>query len=172
MTDEYRELRVAARDALRELLIHTEPGTGLTLHIAYGDLDRALREQERGSLDSPSVQRVREELAAIRERDWVHRTSVHEREHAVLDALREGPATIAEITTRIAATHGEANVHSTSVASIVGRLYRAGNLSRTAEPRRTRSGKAIRGPQVQYRYSVREMSGAIVELDHAFEGER
>ncbi len=91
MEDEYRELMVAARDALGDLLRSTQSGTGLLLHQAYAqirdELDADAREQE----PLREVQR-REEAgrqAALAVLDPWKRTPRAERQHRVLNALGE-----------------------------------------------------------------------------------
>jgi hypothetical protein len=98
--DEYRELVEAARDALHDLLVETEPGAGMSLHWAYNQLKETLKKTNEP--DSPP--------ATVGDGDapwdggasyWHKVCSVADRDREVLEILASEPLTIREVTERL-----------------------------------------------------------------------
>lgn len=86
------------------------------------------------------------------------------REGAIIEALGEGHMTVRELTDAVNAKldwGSERVLYESSVASIVRRLWKSGQLDRVGEP--------IGQRRVGYRYFVkREISGTVAELERAF----
>lgn len=142
MTDDYLELVEGARDALFDLLMATEPGTGMRLHAAYAELKRAAERE---------VPR------------WTDEVSPQERERQVLSVLSEHRLTIRELTERLDAEL-EARVYESHVRACVMRLFAARELDRKPEP-------GLKG-RPRFRYFKRtRLEGPIADLERALQEE-
>lgn len=165
--DDYRELQEAARDALYELLMQTEPGIGLTLHVAYGELRRQLerndaargRELWRQHLEETREERVREERERRERRAAWGRMPYPERMHRVLNVIGDGRLTIREVYDRLKEAMPEADFYDNNVRLVVKRLHDRGDLDRVAEPRSPGS------TAVRYRYFRRAADPKLAELE-------
>jgi hypothetical protein len=177
--DEYHDLQIAARDALYALLKETEPGTGIYLHQAYGNLrgDVERWEQAQEERRQKEARRRQQEKYAERDRRGAILMGLPRagRERFVLELLGEDRLTLRELTERVqvrvceqVGCEGdpriEAGVYEQDVRRTVMRMWRARELDRTPEPIRP-GGKPIR-----YRYFRRGLEGPIAELERAFHG--
>jgi hypothetical protein len=146
----YLDLLAAAEDALRALLLATEPGTGLLLHRAFAEL-KEVRAREQAAAD---VEALREH-----QREWPQ-LSLDERHRLVLAVLGAEQLTIREICEGLNDLRDDWTVYLSHVTSTVNRLHARNELHRVAD--RT-SGR------VRYRYfHPTELSGPIADLDRAF----
>lgn len=165
--DDYRELQEAARDALYELLMQTEPGTGLTLHEAYGELRRQLRNDDaargrelwRQHLEETREERVREERERRERQAAWERMPYPERMHRVLNVIGDGRLTIREVYDRLKEAMPEADFYDSHVRLVMKRLHDRGDLDRVAEPRSPGS------TAVRYRYFRPAIDPQLADLE-------
>jgi hypothetical protein len=161
--DEYRDLLIAAKDALGELLRASEPGTGPTLHTAYADLKDSItrREDLLNGRDKPETHDTRDQAEEWwkRRQTW-RRTPDHERRRIALDALGDERLSVREVQERINATH-EVLISDSNVQMLFTRMLQAGEIDREVVDGRAR--------QKRYRYFRKPMSGEIVALEKLLE---
>jgi hypothetical protein len=146
----YLELVLAAEASLRALLLRTEPGTGLALHQALGEI-RQLREDEQRAAD----------VDALRERqsEW-RRLDLPARHRLVLVVLGDRRLTIREICVALNDLRDDWTVYLSHVQSTITRLHARGDLARVPD---RASGRRV------YRYfHPTTLTGPIADLDRAF----
>jgi hypothetical protein len=161
MSENWLELLVEARDALRKVIKEAEPGTGWALHKAYGSLQHCIDDEtkanERPVMESPLLTQVNDNQE--RHRAW-KRTPMYERERIALEALAEKQLTINELAERINEAQPELRVYEGDIRSLVYRMRDANELDRRGERWRNKT---------RYRYFRRtRLEGTIAELDQAF----
>jgi hypothetical protein len=161
--DEYLEAARDAHQALRRLLKMTEPGTGMSVHYAYAEIDRMLNRSEEAAERQEAAERraagdrKRQERAEGR-RLW-KATPRAEREHWVLNALANDRLTVTEVWPRVQAAHPDCIFFDRDVAYIVKVLFGRGELERKGEPRAGGSG-------VRYRYfRSTELDPRLAEIE-------
>lgn len=128
MDAEYHELRVAAAEALRALLMKSEPGTGATLHAAYAELRHEIGRSEGAAPVAASPVAPHWGVAA---QEWKETTTVYEREQTVLEHIADDRLTVRELDERMRAAGVDCWI--STVQSIVNRLYSRGDLARERE---------------------------------------
>ena len=162
MDEEYAELVRDAKDALYALLRETEPGTGVALHHACGDLRRMLEEHE---LALAEVEKQAEQDAARAEREAMRAAyeawrdlSRQERQRHVIEVVGDRRLTGGEITARLQQKIGQTRrLFPSEVRPVLDRMVRDGELDRVMET------SAKNTPR--YRYFRRPLSGEIAALD-------
>jgi hypothetical protein len=158
--DRYLELLETARDAVRDVILESECGTGvITLNYAYDHLKRSIKTlQNEDHMAAPNS-------APPRARWWKSEFSVRDREHQILDVLAEHRLTLRELAEHMRELHPDLKMDHSSVISIANRLLKAGELDRQPE-------HYNRGPRIRYRYFRRvQLDGPIADLDRAFREE-
>ena len=182
---EYVELLTAARDALQDLLAETKPGTGMELHAAYVDIERAIGMLTTPDVWAESVATSPDVLARLRawfphaeaeaeasrraerrQRDVDERRAWRQtpravRERVVLEALGDDRLSVGELCCRLRDTT-TAQFTQEGLREILKRLVAAGELSFANEP-------PAGGGRRRAVYSRNgALSGAIVDLERAF----
>lgn len=160
-TDEYVAKLEAAREALDDLIMATEPGTGWKLHEAYTDIKVSLQRAEKRSAQTTA--------AAQHERDAELRQAWREaraawrdlpaavKQHAVLSALADDRLTVTETLERLSAAHPDAVIGYGGARSVLHQLIDTGDV--------TRSPFTHRGRQMwRYRRNT-SLTGAIADLN-------
>lgn len=156
--DEYRELQIEARDALTELLRHTEPGTGLYLHTALAQLKSNIAEGDKTETTPPLPP------AAPTTTYWKREYSSQYRDREVLALLTDHQLTKREVLDHIRAAHPDMWVSLSTTDAAVNRLYLARELDRIAEPTANK--------RTRYRYFKRTtLEGPIADLQRALDEE-
>ncbi len=160
--DNFRELLEEARDALRNVLKASEPGTGLALHSAYNTIKESIKTEEEAILAAERAEGTRERWAQLAEqRDQWKRLSIPERHRLTLELLGEDQLTAREVRDRLRGELGDWVVHDGDVRNELRRLIDAGELQRKLEPN-------TRG-STRYRYFRNtHLSGPIVDLERTF----
>lgn len=165
--DEYRELVIAAKQAIYDVLAESEPGTGMALHRAYSALkaqleeyDREAREREareareakRDRLDDEREQYLRARLA------WTG-LPMAERGHRVLNIIGDGRLVIRQVHEQLVSQMPDAQIYQCDVRTVIRLLHDRGELDRAAEP--IRPG----GASIRYRYFRRAVDPKLASLE-------
>lgn len=166
-SDEYVELIETAKDAVRELLMATEPGTGLGLHSAYNTL-KAMHEKgttpqtttSHGDRERQMWAARHEEWAAARE-GWTQ-LSLPERERLVIETIGEGKVPIRELLSKWNERPDMSSIHYSDVYPTVRALYKAGELDRSIE--RVKNTQRT----CQHYFRKAKLAGPIVDLERTF----
>lgn len=164
-SEEYQKLAENARDALRELLVCTEPGTGLTLHTAYSILGRMVNAADADEpIETETQRRSREEQEERRHRwnAW-KQTPREERFHWVLNALGGDSLSVGEVSQVVAEQHPEVQFSDSAIRSIMTEMFYRGEIRRKA-------GKP-NGNQKRWVYYRPGMSPQVAALAQAFDDE-
>jgi hypothetical protein len=165
MDDEYQALVEEARDALRALLVNSEPGTGLSLHSAYNDLKRmhekteaAAAKAEAAAAKAATVRRHQEQAEQM---DAWRKTPRTERKHRILNALRDDRLTVSKIMRRL---QKDWPVYENDLRPLIKEMLDQGELDRAKEPR------VPGGVAWCWRYHRRtELGGEIEALERSFD---
>ena len=157
-SDEYIELLEEARDVLRELLTHAEPGTGLDVHRTYNQIKAALaRETGEASGGSEADSRLRRQAWLVMPRG--------DRTRLLLQELGDRRLTINELTDRVSEARADIDVYEGDIRALVYRLCREGELDRAGERRCRGDHKG----SIRYRYFRNTtLDGPIADLERAF----
>jgi len=164
--DNYRELLEEARDALRNVLKASEPGTGLALHSAYNTLKQSIQKEEEAIAGAERAAGTRDPWAERAEQraeqgDRWAELSIPERHRLTLELLGEDQLTAREVRDRLRGELGESAVYDGDIRNELKRLIDAGELQRKLEPN-------TRG-RTRYRYFRNtHLSGPIVDLERTF----
>ena len=158
----YRELLEEARDALRNVLKESEPGTGQTLHSAYNTIKESIQKEEEAIVAAERAAGTRERRAEQAEqRDQWAELSIPERHRLTLELFGEDQLTAREVRDRLRVELGESAVYDGDIRNELKRLIDAGELQRKLEPN-------TRG-RTRYRYFRNtHLSGPIVALERTF----
>jgi hypothetical protein len=161
-SDEYRELEKMACRALRDLLVVTEPGTGLVLHEAYAMLKKKVQAGEQ----TPTVEGGEGGDSNGETARWQlwQQTPEAERGHWVLNALGDETLSTSQIAARIAADH-DGRVHDRNIKPTLARMLDQGELTRT-QKLRTPGGTAW-----LWSYRRAGVSPEVLELERALSGD-
>lgn len=160
--DEYVDLCIEARDALRAVIAETEPGTGWTLHGAYAELRACI---ERGGAPPSRRETAKERGERERQEQWERRRAWktlpdEARDRAALQALGDERLTIRETQARMAEILTDCDVYETDARRTLLRLVDAGDVAREPE--------AFKG-KTRYRYfRTTDLRGPIADLDRQF----
>lgn len=153
-SQEYRELQLAAVDALTDLLRASEPGTGLYLHRTLACL-RA--EVELSYAPEPAANTGAQTF------DRPKRLTPVERERLVLEELGDDRLTVGELVHRIGTAYPHVHLSRGLVYMTLRALMNTGDVERATE--------SYRG-QPRHRYSRRtKLEGPIVDLQRMFDEE-
>ncbi len=146
-SDSYIALCERARDALRELLMKTEPDLATTERAAYSSLKKYI-----AKFGDDGGEETKEP-----EPDRWGSLAIPQRQAHIVEHLGEARLTIAELTAVLEkALHVDYRVYENWVRSTVNRMYKEGKLHREGEQWHSR---------IRYRYYVpRELEGPIAEL--------
>jgi len=159
--DDYRALAKEARDALRNVIKATEPGTGMVLHSAYTCLKRMVEPEPETTVSTESEEhkewwRRRHEQRA----QWT-KLSMPERNRLTLELLGEDQLTVREVMDRLRGELGESAVGDGDTRGVLKRLLDAEEVHR--KPEHNTCGR------VRYRYFRNtHLAGPIVDLERSF----
>lgn len=183
--DEYAQLVLIARDALHDLIKHSKPGTGWTLHQAYRSIERWLeqhegqekheleerrREQDRqqelletlqGGLPA-SVGTGDEDEGRARQRVRAEWRSIPMivREHLVIELVGEDRLTASGVREKLEQSLPACLILTDDAGTVLRRLWKAGELDRVSD--------RLGGRQVYRYFRNLELSGPIAELERLF----
>jgi len=161
--DDYRALAIEARDALRDVIKASEPGTGMVLHSAYTCLKRMLEpEPEPETTVSTQSEEHKECWRRHHEQRarWT-KLSMPERNRLTLELLGEDELTVREVMDRLRGELGESAVSDVDARGVLKRLLDAEEVQRKLDPNS--------GGTVRYRYFRNtDLSGPIVDLERTF----
>lgn len=165
--DEYRELLIAAKQAIHDVLSESEPGTGMALHRAYSALkvqleenDREAREREqREARESERDRQNGEREQLFRARLAWTGLPMAERGHRVLNIIGDGRLIIRQVHEQLVCQMPEARIYQPDVRTVIRLLQERGELDRAAEP--VRPG----GASIRYRYFRRAADPKLAELE-------
>jgi hypothetical protein len=164
MSDDYAELVRAAKDALGDMLRASEPGTGLSLHMAYAAL-KSMLDKEQGTVvetqqESPEKKLAREFAEAqARTRLWLD-LNLDDRHRIILQVIGDEKLTLREITKRLDDYRDDWKIWQSNVASTVKRLCERGDLACEKDMLGNR-------PRNRYFHST-DLTGTIADLEREF----
>jgi hypothetical protein len=154
-SDSYLALCERARDALREMLMQTEPDLAMAERDAYSSLKKYIARfgGDNGETETKEPEPER----------W-GRLPIPQRQAHVLEHLDEARLTISELTDVLEkALHVDYRVYENWVRNTVNRMYKEGRLHREGERWHSR---------IRYRYYIpRELEGPIAELQAQFDSQ-
>jgi hypothetical protein len=167
-TDEYIELVKTARWSLHDLLMKTEPGTGMGLHAAYSVLKEMCKEMCKeeepaaGASDTGDNKRpVDEDWRTAGDR-W-KRMSYPDRERLVIAAIGDDSVGVKQIVDKLQTDLGKYAVYREGVQAVLKRLMEASEVCRAEVP-------GYRGgphPRWQY-FRNTQLDGPIADLERTF----
>lgn len=159
--DDYRALAKEARDALRNVIMATEPGTGMVLHSAYTCLKRMVEYEPETIVSTESEERKECWRRRHEQRAQWTKLSMLERNRLTLELLGEDQLTVREVMDRLRGELGEAAVGDVDARGVLKRLLDAEEVHRKLDPNS--------GGTVRYRYFRNtHLSGPIVDLERTF----
>lgn len=162
---EYIELCKTAKDAIRDVIKASEPGSGWKLHVAYNDLKAVIEKSKGKGADEPRLPESRdEEVNAERNLRWEHEkawnaTRGERRQRLILEALRSDRLTLREIAERLNGQHADrfGRVYDSMLRGEVYKMLAAGELEREREDFKNK-------PRFRY-FRKPGLTGPIAELD-------
>jgi hypothetical protein len=173
--DDYRELIVDVRDAIRKLLDESTHDSWINLRTIYGDISRKLEreEQERKQAEQKREQAEQTERKEREQREWAEpsawsQLSRERRETLVLQALGDKRQTLRELAAGMNRELGldrrPKMILPSEPASLVKRMWRDGQLLREPE--------TFNKTHMRYRYSRnRTLEGPIADLESTLKRE-
>lgn len=170
---EFRELMEEAREAVRRLLIASEPDSWGALRVGYGQLRDNLarddRDREKVAAEKQTEhtwpwkgrdgQRITEAEHRELARTW-DRVPRQRRESLIFQVLGDEQLTVRELTERLDPLLAPGWIYQSSVASMVRRMFQQGHLDRIVESYRNKP---------RYRYFRKAgLDGPIADLERAY----
>lgn len=159
--DDYRALAKEARDALRDVIKASEPGTGMVLHSAYTCLKHMLEPEPETTVSTESDAHKEWWRRHHEQRARWTKLSMPERNRLTLELLGEDRLTVREVMDRLRGELGESAVSDVDARGVLKRLLDAEEVHRKLDPNS--------GGTVRYRYFRNtQLLGPIVDLERTF----
>jgi len=159
--DDYRALAKEARDAVRDVIKASEPGTGMVLHSAYTCLKHMSEPEPETTVSTQSEEHKERWQRHHEQRARWRKLSMPERNRLTLELLGGDELTVREVMDRLRGELGESAVGDGDTRGVLKRLLDAEEVHRKLE--------ANACGRTRYRYFRNtHLAGPIVDLERTF----
>jgi hypothetical protein len=175
--DDYRDLIDAAHNALRDLLIATEPGTGLKLHEAMQELramtaliehsessDTSRMQLPRGNVDQ--AQRDADNRQHHEKKEAWRWLPFYERERSLLEVIGDDCLSVAAIDDAFREAFTDVIVYQSGLSRMLRRMVDRGELDRVKAP------STAGGPPCWTYFRRTDLAGPIADLNRQITGDQ